>query len=155
MALNKDRWLQYGQEGLDIKGLIIHNTGSDLSASELFNWLNSEDKSSEGCHYLIDHEKTIEVMPLSWKTWSTGKGNDWAFEHCIVVQICSNNNDSAYKIGQDRACLLIRDLMDRYSLPVERVYFHNDFNPLAYCPADILRIYKTKENFIKEELCPE
>lgn len=149
--IDENKYSQFGEIGLTPKGITIHNTGNDdMSARDLFNWLNNECKSSQGCHYLIDHNEIIEVMPLNWKVYHTGKGRDWAFHNTIAIEICSNLDNELYKQGQDKAIGLIRELFERYELNTNDLYFHNDFAPY-YCPKNILDIYKTKQNFIREE----
>lgn len=149
--LKEEKRPQYGKQGLDVKGIVIHNTNNyTKNIDELMNYLENESKTSNGTHFLVDDKKIIEVMPLDWCVWSTGKGNDWCFRHCISIEIVSNINDELYLSGQKRAIKLIKRLMKKYSLTKEDIYFHNDFNKEFYCPATILRIYGNKENFLKE-----
>lgn len=149
--LNKNKWKQYGQEGLVVKCITIHNTNNyDMSAKELFEYLNKNNLTSQGCHYLIDYNDIIEVMPLTWKTWHTGKGNDYAFHNSIAIEICSNINDDLYLNGQDKAIALIKELMKKYNLTKDDLYFHKDFNDTTYCPSNILNLYGNKKNFIKK-----
>ena len=147
--IDSNKYLQYGfKRNNDIKGIVIHNTGSDLSARQVFNYMNKT-KSSSGCHYLIDDKEIIEVMPLDYCVYHTGKGIDWSCKNTIAIEIVSNVDDTKYLKGQDRAINLIKELMERYDLTTNDLYFHNDFANV-YCPSDILRIYGNKKNFIKE-----
>lgn len=149
--IDSNKYLQYGfKRDSDIKGIVIHNTGSDLSARQVFNYLNSKCKTSQGCHYLIDDKEIIEVMPLDYCVYQTGKGIDWACKYTIAIEICSNVDDKKYLKGQDRAINLIKDLMEKYNFTINDLYFHKDFANV-YCPSDILRIYGSKQNFIRKE----
>lgn len=149
--LKQSKWSQYGKEGLDVKGITIHNTNSPLSAKELFSYLENECELPTGCHYLVDESEVIEVMPLNWCTYHTGKGEDVGFRKTIAIEICNSQDDEkTYMKAQDKAIKLIAELMRRYDLNIEDIYFHIDFNNQYYCPHRILQIYKTKENFIKE-----
>lgn len=149
--IDQNKWLQYGEDGLVPKALCFHNTGNEqMSARELFDYLNNECKTSQGCHYLIDHNEIIEVMPLDWRVYHTGKGRDWAFKNCIAIEICSNLDNDLYKQGQDKAITLAKQLMETYNLSTDDIYFHNDFADF-YCPKDILSKYGNKQNFIREE----
>ena len=139
------KYSQYGEQGLVIKGIVIHNTNSPKSARDLFEWLSTDNTTSQGCHFLIDETETIEVMPLNWKTWSTGKGNDYAFNYCIAVEICDHGGEDAEK----RAVRKIKALMKKYSLTVNELYFHIEFNERTYCPHLILEKYRNKANFIR------
>lgn len=149
--ISPNKYSQYGRYGLKIKGITIHNTGSQYSARELFNYLNGNCDNSSGCHFLVDKDEVIQVMPLNWKVYHTGKGNDMAFNYTIAIEICNSTDDEeTYLRAQDRAIVLIKDLMERYNLTTKDIYFHVDFNNNYYCPHRILQMYKTKERFIKE-----
>lgn len=151
--LTEDKWEQYGADGLDVQGIILHNTGNDkMSAQDLFDYMQNDCKLSTGTHYFVDHNGVIEVLPLTWKTWTTGKGNDWAFDHCIAIEICDNLNDELYQQGQDNAVALIRQLMETYSLGMYDIYFHNDFNKRVYCPHIIMDRYGSALNFYLSEI---
>lgn len=148
--INKNKFLQYGfKRDNEIKGIVIHNTGTDLSARQVFNYLNKE-KSSRGCHYLIDDKEIIEVMPIEYCVYHTGKGIDWACKNTIAIEIVSNIDDTRYLKGQARAINFIKELMEKYNLTINDLYFHNDFANV-YCPSDILRIYGNKQNFLRKE----
>lgn len=151
--LKQEKWRQYGADGLDVKGIVLHNTGNlTKSARDLFNYLENECLTSSGTHFLIDYNEVIEVMPLSWRTWTTGKGNDWAFNYCISIEICDNINDELYKQGQDKAVAKIKELMETYNLTKDDIYFHNDFNERFYCPHILLDRYGSAKRFAIEEL---
>lgn len=148
--IDSNKFLQYGyKRDNEIKGIVIHNTGTDLSARQVFNYLNKS-KLSNGCHYLIDYKEIIEVMPLNYSVYHTGKGNDWACKNTIAIEIVSNIDNEKYLIGQQKAIELIKELMKEYNLTTNDLYFHNDFANV-YCPSDILRIYGNKQNFIRKE----
>lgn len=149
--LDKNKWSQFGKEGLEPTCITIHNTGNyDMTARELFDYLNNECLTSQGCHFLVDDKEIIEVMPLNWKTYHTGKGEDYAFNNSIAIEICSNLDDELYLKGQENAIRLIKNYMDKFNIPKDEIYFHIDFNPTTYCPCNILDLYKTKENFLNK-----
>lgn len=150
--ISENKWEQFGyqRQETDIKGITIHNTNNyKMNAKELFDWLENESKDSSGCHYLVDDENTIEVMPINWAVYHTGKGNDFGNHYTIAIEICSNLNDEKYFKGQDNAIKLIKKLMNKYKLSIDNIYFHKDFDNQMYCPANILQIYKTKNEFLK------
>lgn len=149
--LDINKWSQYGKEGLEPTCITIHNTGNyDMTARKLFDYLNNECLTSQGCHFLVDDKEIIEVMPLNWKTYHTGKGEDYAFNNSIAIEICSNLDDELYLKGQENAIRLIKNYMDKFNIPKEEIYFHIDFNPTTYCPCNILDLYKTKEIFLNK-----
>lgn len=149
--ISENKWPQYGQSGLIPKGIVIHNTKQyEITADEVFDYYENISKEFEAVHYIVDKDKVVEIMPVDWKVWSTGKGNDWAFKNCLVVTICSTINSENFNLAEQRAISLIKDLADNYEIPKNRIYFHKDFNPREYCPAILLDKYKTREKFIEE-----
>lgn len=151
--IDEMKWLQFGYKRKisDIYGITIHNTNNyQMSAKNLFDWLNNESKDSAGCHYVVDDKEVVDIMPLDWAVYHTGKGNDFGNHYTIAIEICSNLNNDTYLKGQDNAIDLIKRLMDVYNISKDRIYFHNDFDKQAYCPATILDLYKSKKNFIEK-----
>lgn len=146
----ESKWKQYGLPNAEIKGIVIHNTNNQSwSAKRLEKWLTEENKTSAGCHFLVDHEDIIQVMPLDWSVWNTGMGMDFGNLHCISIEICSNPSNKKYLAGQLKAIELIEELMERYNFTKSDIYFHRDFNHNVNCPAQILKLYGNKQNFLK------
>lgn len=149
--ISENKYNQYGYKRSkdDIKGITIHNTNNyNMTAQDLFTWLN-EGTNNNGCHFIVDSKEVVEVMPTDWAVYHTGKGNDYGNHNTIAIEIVSNLSVEEYLKGQDRAIALIKKLMKKYNIPVENVYFHNDFNKQTYCPATILDLYGNKKNFIQ------
>lgn len=153
--LTENKWIQYGvpRSVDDIKCIVLHNTGNTfLSAQELFDYLQNECKTSQGCSYIVDHNGVIQVMPDDWSVYNTGKGDDYGNKYGIAIEICDNLNNELYKQGQDLAVDLIKELMARYNISSEEIFFHNDFAPRTYCPHIILDNYGTSQNFVYQEI---
>lgn len=146
----KNKWKQFGHEGNAHKGIIIHNTNNQgKSAKELASWLKNECRASQGCHYLVDDKDVIKVMPLSWSVYNVGNGLAFGNTDCIAVEICSNPSTKRYLSGQFKAIDLINELMEKYDLTSQDVFFHRDFQPNINCPAQILSMYGSKQKFIE------
>lgn len=150
--LDKNKYEQYGVKRTQtIKGITIHNTGNDKSAEEHAQ-LMANSSQHFATHYFVDEKKTIQVMPLNWAVWHTGKGFDMGNMRTIAIEICRSTSDlETYLKAQARAIKLIKKLMEQYNLDANSIFFHSDFNN-TYCPHKILDIYKTKDNFIRKEL---
>lgn len=140
---------QFGAEGLKVEGVVIHDTNSTMSARELYNWLCDECTTSQGCHFLIGDTETIEVMPLDWRVWSTGKGNDYAFNHCIAIEICDCDSSEARDKAEQKAKRKIKALMKKYNLVKSQLYFHIEFNERVYCPHILLDKYGSKKHYVE------
>lgn len=150
-----NKFSQYGfpRTEDDIKCIVIHNTGNtELSARQLFDYLANENRGSNGCSYLVDHEEVIQVMPDDWAVYNTGKAKDYGNRYGLAIEICDNLNDELYQQGQDRAVDLIKSLMVRYGIGENDVYFHIDFSPKTYCPHILLDRYGTSANFVYQEI---
>lgn len=145
MISNKE---QFGEKGMDVLGICIHNTGNSLSARENYQYMENT-KLNLGTHFFVDDKEVIQAMPTNWKVWHTGKGRDWGNMHCIAIEICQSQSPSYLK-AQERAIQLIKELMDEFNLTVNDIYFHQDFNNQKYCPHKILDLYGNKKTFIKE-----
>lgn len=144
----KSKWKQFGLPNADIKGIVIHNTNNqNYSAERLEKWL-TESKTSAGCHFLVDDKEIRQVMPLDWSVWNTGMGMDFGNLNCISIEICSSPSNIKYLAGQFKAIELIEELMERYNFTKSDIYFHRDFNPYVNCPAQILKLYGNKRNFL-------
>ncbi|MBQ0113742.1 MAG: N-acetylmuramoyl-L-alanine amidase [Bacteroidales bacterium] len=150
--LPETQWRQFGYPRpngeADIEGIVIHNTGSLLTASELFNWLKDECKTSQGTTYIVDKDEIIQVVPDTFAVYSCGKGDDYSTKHLIAIEICDNINNEDYLLGQDRAIELIKSLMEKYNIPRSQIFFHLDFDNKTRCPHTILDLYGTKKNFL-------
>lgn len=147
--ISKKKWAQFGHAGNKKTGIVIHNTNNPaMSAEDLEKWLNEDCRTSQGCHYFVDHKEVREVMPLSWSVYNVGNGIAYGNTDCIAIEICSNLNDKLYLEGQAKAVALIKDLMKKYNIPMERIYFHRDFQRNVNCPAQILRLYGNKSSFL-------
>lgn len=148
----KDKWGQYGREGMVVQGITIHNTNNDYSARENAEFMMNS-TSEAGCHFFIDETETIQMMPEDWSVWHTGMGYDFGNLSTIAIEICrSTCSEELYKQAQVRAIRKIKNLMKKYELTTDNVYFHRSFNQTTYCPHRILQIYGTRAKFIEEEL---
>lgn len=143
---------QFGNEGMEVRGITIHNTGNNLSARENAKLMKNSAHEA-GCHYFIDEKETIQMMPEDWNVWHTGKGNDFGNLSTIAIEICrSTGSTETYMKAQTRAVRKIKKLMEKYNLTTDEIYFHRSFNQTKYCPHRILTIYGSRAKFIEEEL---
>ena len=152
MIENKE---QFGEYGIEVKGITIHNTGNSKSAKENYEWM-TKTKRTNATHFFVDEVETIQAMPLDWHVWHTGKGRDFGNMKTISIEICrSQSSLNTYLKAQSRAFLLIQELMRTYELGFNDIYFHIDFDPHFYCPHKILDLYGSKHRFkevMKNEL---
>lgn len=151
--IDEKKYPQYGYKRTEtIEGITLHTTGSQASARELFNYLNEENKTSQGCHYLVDDKEVIEVMPLDWCVYHTGKGFDSGNNLTIAIEICSNIDEDKFKLATEKGVDLIITLMKKYGIKQDGFFFHNDFNNTTYCPAEFMEKYGSSRMFYLKEI---
>lgn len=148
--LPKSKYRQYGVPGNQLKAIVIHNTNSTKSAKQLEGWLKNENKGSNGCHFLVDWDEARKVMPLTWSVFSCGNGMAFGNLDTISVEICTHISSTLYDKAEQRGIELIRELMQKYDIPKEQIYFHRDFQSNVNCPAQILKKYGSKQNFLNQ-----
>lgn len=147
--LTENKWYQYGTPNSKIKGIVIHNTNNhSMSAKQLEKWLQNDEKTNAGCHYLVDHKNVIQVMPDDWSVFNVGNGYTFGNLDCIAIEICSNPSEELYLQGEQKAIKLIKKLMKKYHLTKDDIFFHRDFQPNINCPAQIIKRYKNKKEFL-------
>lgn len=130
------------------KGITIHNTGNELSARENYRMLKKAGLLNY-CHFLVDEKEIIKTHSIKKPAFHTGKGFDLGNMNTIAIEICRSYDDlCVYMQAEMKAVELIKDLMTKYSITKDKIYFHRDFDEKAYCPHKLLDIYKTKKNFI-------
>lgn len=146
--LSKRKWKQFGTPGSKIKGIVIHNTNNTkMSAEELENWLENDSRSSGGCHFLVDDKEVRKVMPVNWSVFNVGNGMQFGNLDCIAIEVCTILNQEKYNQAEQRAIELIKELMKKYKIKKENVYFHRDFQPNINCPAQMLERYGNSRAF--------
>lgn len=153
--IDENKWPQYGfpRSEEDIKGITLHETGkTDMSAEDIFVWLNEENKTSSGCHYIVDDAQVIQAMPDDWAVYHTGKGKDFGCQYTIAIQVCSSLSGAKYRAAENQAISLIHSLQKKYQIPMNMIFFHQDFNNTAYCPKTMLDEYKTSKNFVYQKI---
>lgn len=156
--IDENKFNQYGfpREEEDIKGITIHETNNyEMNAQELMEWLNTENKTSQGCHYIVDANEIVQVMPDDWAVYHTGKGKDWGNKYTIAIEIVSSLSDEEYLKAEDRAVSLIWNLQSKYHISNDMIFFHQDFDIRKYCPSRIINEYGTSKNFVYQRIMEE
>lgn len=146
--LPKSKWRQYGHPGNEAKGIIIHNTNYHGKSAEWIEKWMKVTETDKGCHFLVDHKEVRKVMPLNWSVYNVGNGMAFGNTDCIAIEICTNPSTKLYLEGEAKAIELIEELMAKYHLTKNEIFFHRDFDPNINCPAQILSLYGTKAKFL-------
>ena len=153
--IKESKWSQYGfpRTEADIQGITIHETGNyEMNAQQLCDYLDNENKTSQGCHYIVDCDEIVQAMPDDWAVYHTGKGVDWGCRHTLAIEIVSYFSDDKYKLAEDKAISLIYSLQKKYKIPMDSIFFHQDFNSIRHCPNRIINEYGTSKNFVYQRI---
>ena len=145
IMLPETKWRQFGLPNMEVKGIVVHNTNApNMTAKDLLKYM-SETNTSKGAHYFVDEEKTVQAMPEDWSCFNTGQGYDFGNTSCISIEICTKG----YEKAEERAVKLIKKLLKKYHLTTDDIYFHRDLDRTVNCPAQTLKKYGTKNEFIR------
>ena len=143
--LPEAKWRQYGRPNMTVKGIVVHNTNTpNKTAKDLEKWMN-DTSTSRGTHFFVDAKDVVQVMPTDWSCFNTGQGYDFGNTSCISIEICTKG----YEKAEERAVKLIMKLLKKYHLTTDDIYFHRDFDRTVNCPAQTLKKYGTKNEFIR------
>lgn len=132
---------------MEVKGITIHNSNSDLSAKETLEKLEKT-RQLNIAHYLVDDIDCLNIYPTDKMASHTGKGYDFGNRYTIAIEICKSRCDlETYLKAEANAMKLVKKLLKKYKLNENDIYFHSDFNTTK-CPHRIFEIYETKRRFI-------
>ncbi|HDR7901815.1 TPA: N-acetylmuramoyl-L-alanine amidase [Bacillus cereus] len=118
--------------------ITFHNTYNDAPA---INERNNVANNSTGTsfHIAVDDKEAIQLIPFNRNAWHAGDGaSGRGNRHSIGVEICySLSGGDRYRKAELNAIKVIRQLMDQFNIPIERVKTHQERNG-KYCPHRML-----------------
>ncbi|PEB96670.1 N-acetylmuramoyl-L-alanine amidase [Bacillus cereus] len=123
---------------MDPTEITFHNTYNDAPA---INERNNVANNSTGTsfHVAVDDKEAIQLIPYNRNAWHAGDGaSGRGNRHSIGVEICySLSGGDRYRKAELNAIKVIRQLMDQFNIPIERVKTHQERNG-KYCPHRML-----------------
>ncbi|WP_267377999.1 N-acetylmuramoyl-L-alanine amidase [Bacillus sp. GM_Baccil_2] len=118
--------------------ITFHNTYNDAPA---INERNNVANNSTGTsfHIAVDDKEAIQLIPFNRNAWHAGDGaSGRGNRHSIGVEVCySLSGGDRYRKAELNAIKVIRQLMDQFNIPIERVKTHQERNG-KYCPHRML-----------------
>ena len=137
-----------------IQYLVIHYTGNDGDTAEGNGRYFANNTVKASAHYFVDDTTVLRSVPelrIAWAVggslWSdakkTGGGSMYGVitnANSISVEMCDTLKDGVYQASDAtirNTVSLCRVLMDRYSIPIERVVRHFDVTG-KHCPAYLM-----------------
>lgn len=123
--------------------IVVHYTGNkgDTAANNASYFANHADLSASA-HYFVDEHEVWQSVAVRHIAWHCG-ANTYRHPLCrndnsIGVEICMWDKDGALRPGSIlRAAALVRELMDHYGIPKEKVLRHFDVTG-KHCPAPMV-----------------
>lgn len=138
--------------------IILHcsatREGQDVKASKIKKWHLNRGFSDIGYHYIVDLDGTIEKGrdESSIGAHCSGK-NATSIGICYVGGCDQNLNAKDTRTKQQKAALIkiVKQMMDKYNIPIEQVYAHYQFCSYKDCPS--FKIEDFKKELLSDK-CP-
>ena len=123
-----------------VRYIVVHYTGSGTSApgSAAANCKYfSGGNRNASAHYFVDDRDIYEYAdPAAYATWHCGDGKGRygiTNANSVGIEVCQNGDRPYTEAEIERLAWLVRQLMDRFGVPPERVVRHYDASRKA-CP---------------------
>lgn len=159
-AVHQIKYNRSNRGGTPIKYIVVHDTGNPsrgANATAHYNYFNGGDRSSSADFFVDDTQVLCVNDYYKFYTWHCGDGkgkygitnrNSVGIEFCINVD--SDRNKTVERTAQ-----LVRELMQKLNIPIERVVRHYDASR-KNCPQSMsgngwAQWYKFKEKLTGSE----
>ena len=148
----------------DIKYIVIHYTANDGDTDEGNGNYFANNIVGASAHYFVDDDSITRSVPDDYIAWAVGgskykytKGGTF-YGKCtnansISIEFCDTKKNGVYDFTEDtvkNAADLVKLLMEKYTVPVERVIRHYDVTGKV-CPKPFVDDEKAWKEF-KERL---
>lgn len=120
----------YSKRAEAIKYIAVHdtgNTGKGAGVDSHFNYFNSSDRGASADYFVDDKKIGMFVEPHN-KGWHVGDGkNKYGINNnnAIGIEICINS-DGDYNKAVSNTVDLVKHLMIKHNVPIDRVVRHKD-----------------------------
>lgn len=112
----------------DIEYIVIHDTGNKKDSDEGNAKYFSEDKRGASAHYFVDDDSITQVVEDEDIAWHVGDGKG-AFgitnKNSLGIEMCRVNS-TVTTTTEANTTELVKSLMKKYNVPIERVVRHYD-----------------------------
>lgn len=148
----------------DIKYIVIHYTANDGDTAKGNGNYFANNKVGVSAHYFVDDDVIINSVPDDYIAWSVG-GNKYKYTkggtfygkctnaNSISIELCDTKKNGVYDFTEatiKNAADLVKLLMKKYNVPIERVIRHYDVTGKV-CPKPFVDDEKAWKEF-KERL---
>lgn len=138
-----------------IEYIVIHDTGNPskgAGADNHYRYFNGGNRNASA-HYFVDDKEIIQTVEDTNASWHCGDGKGKygiTNSNSIGVEICINS-DGDYQKAVANAAELIKHLMEKHNIPIEKVVRHYDASS-KICPRTMSHNNWEKWNTFKQSL---
>ena len=132
----------YGGTRGSTKYIVVHYTSNQGDTAANNATYFARERVGASAHYFVDEHETWASVPEGCVAWHCG-AKTYKHPACrnansIGVEICMHDKAGQLRPGSiDRAAALVRELMARYGVPLDRVLRHYDVTGKR-CPAPMV-----------------
>lgn len=139
--------------------IVIHYTaGKGDTAADNGKYFANNGRLGASAHWFVDEREAVASVPEQFVAWHCG-GNVYTHPECrnsnsIGVELCSDWDGKDYILTDktlSNAVELVRELMERYDIPIEHVIRHYDVTGKP-CPAPMVGGDKAEWEKFKEAI---
>ena len=148
-----------GLRGKKVKYIVVHYTAGNGDTARDNGIYFQRNEVGASAHWFVDETTAVASVPEQFIAWHCG-GANYVHPECrnsnsIGVELCSRRDvDGEYYFlpeTVDNAVELIRELMEKYDVPPERVIRHYDVTG-KICPAPFVGVGTEDWKEFKEEI---
>lgn len=152
---NRENFTAKQRKLSDIAYLVVHYTGNRGDTAKNNADYFAREVTGTSAHYFVDENEVWQSVPENHAAWHCGTKGTYYHPACrnansIGVEVCMLDKHGKLRQGSvDRAAALVRELMQRYGIPPDRVVRHYDVTHKD-CPAPMVsdpalwRAFQTK-----------
>lgn len=150
-----DKYSRPGIKQLAIRAIVVHWTANyGASAMNHYNYFNNGAGGRyAGCHYFVDKERILLIVPENEVCYHANEGGKCKISYLkglksgsyvgqanvatVGIEMCVEKDGSYHPETLKKTKWLIRHLLNKYKLGLDRVVRHNDITGKA-CPGNLL-----------------
>ncbi len=156
---NRENFTAKQRKLSDIAYLVVHYTGNRGDTAKNNADYFAREVTGTSAHYFVDENEVWQSVPDGHAAWHCGTKGTYYHPACrnansIGVEVCMLDKHGKLRQGSvDRAAALVRELMQRYSIPPDRVVRHYDVTHKD-CPAPMVQnpaLWQAFQNKLTQE----
>lgn len=135
----------YGGQRQEVEYIVLHYTAGDGDTARSNGAYFANNAVSASAHFFVDEQEVVCSVPLTEVAWHCGaeryRHNRCRNANSIGVELCSKKENGVYCFPEAtlaKAAALVRQLMEVFAVPVERVLRHYDVTGKT-CPEPFVR----------------